>query len=124
MVAKSSTPRELRTDRQHTDRFTLDMNQRGRRLSRRKQGTQRWGDFLTPNSKENLPTAMRPIQQMKVYQDKPHFLSHKENYSGQYLPSVITEKNNKKKPTTTNGQREPEQLYQAPIKRPMEKIGT
>nr|CAD7198880.1 unnamed protein product [Timema douglasi] len=39
--AKSSTPRELRTDRQHTDRFTLDMNQRGRRLSRRKQGTQR-----------------------------------------------------------------------------------
>nr|CAD7589241.1 unnamed protein product [Timema genevievae] len=39
--AKSSSPHELRTDRRHTDRFTLNMNQQGRRHSRRKQGTQR-----------------------------------------------------------------------------------
>nr|CAD7265023.1 unnamed protein product [Timema shepardi] len=80
-----------------------------------------WGDFLTPHYKKKLPTATRPIRQMKVSQDKPHFLSHRENYNGPYLSSVITDKNNKKRPTPGTDQREPEQLYHAPIKLPMEK---
>lgn len=39
--AKSSAARELRANPQHTDRFTLNMSQAGRRLSRRNQGKQR-----------------------------------------------------------------------------------
>jgi len=39
--AKSSAARELRMNPQHTDRFTLNMSQAGRRLSRRNQGKQR-----------------------------------------------------------------------------------
>jgi len=41
MQAKSSAARELRVNPQHTDRFTLNMSQAGRRLSRRNQGKQR-----------------------------------------------------------------------------------
>lgn len=39
--AKSAAARELRVNPQHTDRFTLNMSQAGRRLSRRNQGKQR-----------------------------------------------------------------------------------
>ncbi|KAJ9598686.1 hypothetical protein L9F63_010635, partial [Diploptera punctata] len=39
--AKSSESRELRANPQHTERFTLNMAQSGRRLSRRNQGKQR-----------------------------------------------------------------------------------
>jgi len=39
--AKSSAARELRMNPQHTDRFTLNVSQAGRRLSRRNQGKQR-----------------------------------------------------------------------------------
>ncbi|XP_069702012.1 chromobox protein homolog 1-like isoform X2 [Periplaneta americana] len=39
--AKSADARELRANPQHTDRFTLNMTQAGRRLSRRNQGKQR-----------------------------------------------------------------------------------
>lgn len=39
--AKSSATRELRVNPQHTDRFTLNVSQAGRRLSRRNQGKQR-----------------------------------------------------------------------------------
>lgn len=41
MQAKSAASRELRVNPQHTDRFTLNMSQAGRRLSRRNQGKQR-----------------------------------------------------------------------------------
>lgn len=40
--AKSTDTRELRANPQHTDRFTLNVSQAGRRLSRRNQGKQRW----------------------------------------------------------------------------------
>nr|CAD7260694.1 unnamed protein product [Timema shepardi] len=46
----------------------------------------------------------------------------KKNYNGPYLSSVITEKNIKKRLTPTTEQREPKQLYHAPIKLPMEKF--
>lgn len=39
--AKSAAARELRANPQHTDRFTLNVSQAGRRLSRRNQGKQR-----------------------------------------------------------------------------------
>lgn len=39
--AKSAAARELRVNPQHTDRFTLNVSQAGRRLSRRNQGKQR-----------------------------------------------------------------------------------
>nr|CAD7198010.1 unnamed protein product [Timema douglasi] len=80
-----------------------------------------WGDFLTPHYKKKLPTAKRSIRQMKVSQDKPHFLSHKKNYNGPHLSSVITKKNIKKRLTPTTEQREPIRLYHAPINLLMEK---
>nr|CAD7402156.1 unnamed protein product [Timema poppensis] len=80
-----------------------------------------WGDFLTPHYKKKLPTAKRSIRQMKVSQDKPHFLSHKKNYNGPHLSSVITKKNIKKRLTPTTEQREPIRLNHAPINLLMEK---
>nr|CAD7442944.1 unnamed protein product [Timema bartmani] len=64
--AKSSSPHELRTDRRHTDRFTLNMNQQGRRHSRRKQGTQRALSFDFVEQRGTIQTARQQTARQAI----------------------------------------------------------
>lgn len=70
--AKNSNVKELRTDRKHTERFTLNTNDTGRRLSRRHNAKQRVKYYDAEADDDWAPSHQQ--QQNISYKSSQHFI--------------------------------------------------